>query len=446
MAEGLSARMLMEHRDAQGAILDLDTPGALQFQLGRARRHLNPILRLCHRLIACSIAGRSQAPKKMTVTDLFYLRGMDVDSVNFPYLLARYLRLFAARRKSRAHIFGGQFMARLAEHFGLLTAEILGGLTVITRELSIIDMAELVRLQIYTQFNDTWDWVAIGPERQPDVADGAPGVAQDAPIVDEGGQADPAPVQAVPPPRGHHVLPTFCTWTTTSLARMMDRAGVTYTSYSETPIEYTRRMRRRTGEASTSAVQHVTPPFLHIAAEANLGLNTSYSVDTGIARTIISGNILSASKLMTINTLTDEITELILVRDRCPHGKGLCFLDFFNDPRIIREQRIAAYKGYRGGGVVQVRMSYLSCPVGVVLLVKDFRMINLIMEYLVKVSQRRAFWSLNKDILKITILKTNTPYPSRKIRRIRACTHQRPQRKLLQYAVSREDQYAILEI
>ncbi|GJR79103.1 hypothetical protein Tco_0149888 [Tanacetum coccineum] len=46
----------------------------------------------------------------------------------------------------------------------------------------------------------------------------------------------------------------------------------------------------------------------------------------------------------------------------------------------------------------------------------------------------------------ITILKTNTPYPSRKIRRIRACTHQRPQRKQDQYAVSREDQYAVLEI
>ncbi|GJY61020.1 hypothetical protein Tco_0461677 [Tanacetum coccineum] len=27
------------------------------------------------------------------------------------------------------------------------------------------------------------------------------------------------------------------------------------------------------------------------------------------------------------------------------------FLNFFNDPRIIREQRIAAYKGYRGGGI-----------------------------------------------------------------------------------------------
>ncbi|GJU49436.1 hypothetical protein Tco_1218991 [Tanacetum coccineum] len=72
--------------------------------------------------------------------------------------------------------------------------------------------------------------------------------------------------------------------------------------------------------------------------------------------------------------------------------------------------------------------------------------IIVIMEYLVNISKRRAFWSLNEDILKITILTTNTSYPSRKIRRIRACTHQRPQRKQAQYAVSREDQYAVLEI
>nr|GEX94854.1 transposon Ty3-I Gag-Pol polyprotein [Tanacetum cinerariifolium] len=43
----------------------------------------------------------------------------------------------------------------------------------------------------------------------------------------------------------------------------------------------------------------------------------------------------------------------------------------------------------------------------------------------------------------ITILTTNTSYPSRKIRRIRACTHQRAQRKQSQYAVSKEDQYAV---
>ncbi|GKC06755.1 hypothetical protein Tco_0998365 [Tanacetum coccineum] len=68
-----------------------------------------------------------------------------------------------------------------------------------------------------------------------------------------------------------------------------------------------------------------------------------------------------------------------------------------------------------------------------------------IMEYLVNI-KRRAFWSLNEDILKITILTTNVSYPSRKIQRIRACTHERPQKKLDQYVVSREDQYAVLEI
>ncbi|GJV10118.1 hypothetical protein Tco_1351659 [Tanacetum coccineum] len=44
------------------------------------------------------------------------------------------------------------------------------------------------------------------------------------------------------------------------------------------------------------------------------------------------------------------------------------------------------------------------------------------------------------------ILTTNTLYPSRKIWRIRACTHQRPRRKQAQYVVSREDKYAALDI
>ncbi|GKD40365.1 hypothetical protein Tco_1260572 [Tanacetum coccineum] len=243
MADGLSARMLMEHMDAQG------------FQLGGAKRGLSwrqfigalglhtveeiestassstvityLILRQCHRLFACSIAGRSQAPKKVTVTDLFYLRGMDVGSVNVPYLLARYLRLFAVERKSRALISGGQF----------------------------------------------------GSERQPDATAGAHEAAEDALAVD-----DDMP-QAVPPlPRtqGERIIrleeevhgmcellqgqsevldhmtrdfSRFATWTVTSLARMMDRAGVAYTSYSETPGEYQRRTRRRTDGASTSTAQ-----------------------------------------------------------------------------------------------------------------------------------------------------------------------------------------------
>ncbi|GKD28230.1 hypothetical protein Tco_1239008, partial [Tanacetum coccineum] len=157
----------------------------------------DPMLRLCHRLIACSIVGRIQAPEKVTVTDLFYLRGMDIDSVNVPYLLARYLRLFALGRKQGAMISGGQFVARLAEHFGLLTKERLQGLTVIVRELLVIDMVELVRLQIYEEIDDTWDWVAPRPERHQVVTAGAPEATKDTP---EGTLAIPAPVQAPQPP------------------------------------------------------------------------------------------------------------------------------------------------------------------------------------------------------------------------------------------------------
>ncbi|GJY73067.1 zinc finger, CCHC-type, retrotransposon gag domain protein [Tanacetum coccineum] len=55
----------------------------------------------------------------------------------------------------------------------------------------------------------------------------------------------------------------------------------------------------------------------------------------------------------------------------------------------------------------------------------EFRidLVPVITEYLVNISKRRTFWSLNEDILKITILTTNTPYPSRKIRHIRALSN-----------------------
>ncbi|GJS68480.1 hypothetical protein Tco_0683045 [Tanacetum coccineum] len=159
MAEGLSGRMLMEHRDAQGqgvftsrawrrlfeirgpllhelileffstfrfgdAVLDVDTTRALQ---------------------------RSQALKKVAVTDLFDPRGMDVGSVNILYLLARYLRLFALGRKQGDMISG-----------------------------------------------------APGPERQQVVATGATKTSEDAPIVDEDASVVLAPMQApqLPPPIG----------------------------------------------------------------------------------------------------------------------------------------------------------------------------------------------------------------------------------------------------
>ncbi|GKG08007.1 hypothetical protein Tco_0333839, partial [Tanacetum coccineum] len=110
-------------------------------------------------------------------------------------------------------ISGWQFVARLAGHFGLLTAEILGGLTIIALELPIIDMGELVRLQICMEVDDIWAWLAIGPKRQPDAAAGAPAVSEDAPAADEGDQAVPALVQASqqppppPPPAAARTMP-----------------------------------------------------------------------------------------------------------------------------------------------------------------------------------------------------------------------------------------------
>ncbi|GKF16497.1 hypothetical protein Tco_0061415 [Tanacetum coccineum] len=50
------------------------------------------------------------------------------------------------------------------------------------------------------EIDDTWAWVALVPETQPDATASAHGAAKDAPIVDEGNQAVPAPVQAPQPP------------------------------------------------------------------------------------------------------------------------------------------------------------------------------------------------------------------------------------------------------
>nr|GEV08768.1 hypothetical protein [Tanacetum cinerariifolium] len=122
MADGLKGRMLMEHWDDQGQRDFLGTPPFYTFIMDH-------MLRLCHKLIACSIDRRIQAPKK------------------------------------GAMISGGQYVARLVERFGLLTEERLQGLTMIVRELHVIDMAEL-----------------------------------DAPIADEVALAIPVPVQAPQPP------------------------------------------------------------------------------------------------------------------------------------------------------------------------------------------------------------------------------------------------------
>ncbi|GKE37479.1 hypothetical protein Tco_1460884 [Tanacetum coccineum] len=73
------------------------------------------------------------------------------------------------------------------------------GLTVIAPTLPIIDMAELVRLQLSIELDDTWVWVPAGPARQ---EGGAGGVAEEALVAPGGSDEDEEMPQAVlPPPR-----------------------------------------------------------------------------------------------------------------------------------------------------------------------------------------------------------------------------------------------------
>ncbi|GJT04657.1 hypothetical protein Tco_0839119 [Tanacetum coccineum] len=123
-----------------------------------------PLRRLCHRLISFSIAGRGQAPKKVTTTDLFFLRSMDEGiPMNIPYLLAQYLFRFSSGRKHRARMFGGHFITHLG-------------------------VRRLVT------------WVATGLERQKVFA-AAGGAHIDPKVAQEGVQADPAPAEAAQMPQ-----------------------------------------------------------------------------------------------------------------------------------------------------------------------------------------------------------------------------------------------------
>ncbi|GKB92762.1 hypothetical protein Tco_0965034 [Tanacetum coccineum] len=79
----------------------------------------------------------------------------------------------AEGRKSDARLSGEHFIRRLAHHFGLVSDDGLRGLSVVARELPLIDIGELVKLNICMEIRDDWAWVAPRPERQPDEAAGA---------------------------------------------------------------------------------------------------------------------------------------------------------------------------------------------------------------------------------------------------------------------------------
>ncbi|GJU89469.1 hypothetical protein Tco_1301892, partial [Tanacetum coccineum] len=327
MRQDLAMRLRMVYTGEQGqfileflstcrmsdTIMDLDTADTLCFQLGGFRRRItwrqfilalglhteqemaeissdrdflgpapsyvlirDPVGRLCHRMIAYSISGRGQAPEKVTDVDLFYLRSMDHGTINVPHLLAQYLFRHAEGRKSGVRLSGGHFIRRLAPHFGLVSDEGLRGLQVVTRELPLIDLHELGRLNICTRYSDTWAWVALGPERQHAAAVGAPkadeareaaeDVAPEIPRIERLEEEVHDLRRDVMGLRGDVASFTteqsrVSTWLISCMTQLMDANGQTYQPFDNTLIgssglSFRRRVRPRTGEASTSAAPH----------------------------------------------------------------------------------------------------------------------------------------------------------------------------------------------
>ncbi|GJS40984.1 hypothetical protein Tco_0566027 [Tanacetum coccineum] len=230
----------------------------------------------------------------------------------------RYLRLFTSGRKQGAMIFGRQFVTCLAEHFRLLTEENLQGLTA---------------------------WVAPGPEKQPDDAAGAPKVAKDAPAVDEGASANPAPMQVPQPP---HAAP-------------------------KTMPQRIARLEEEVHELHQSIV----------------GL-----------RGDIDRSITDQSRFAT--WMVNCTTQLMDAKNR-------------------------TYQAFDNTLVV-------------------------IMEYLVKIRKKALILELKQRNMKITVLKSYTPYPSRKIRHIYACTspnttrEQESIRLIMEYLVKISKKTRILEL
>nr|GEY69138.1 hypothetical protein [Tanacetum cinerariifolium] len=217
-----SARQIPDKDDLRDYWIGISSTGDF---LGTAQSYTSfrdLILRLCHRLIESNIAGRSQALEKVTVTDLFYLRWLDIGSVNIPYILSRYLRRFVAGRKSEALISGGQSM---------LSSETLG---------PGYPQDVLGRRVMHEEFLRRLRW------HQEEEVHGMHEILQGQREVLDNIACD---------------FSRFTTWTVTSLSRMMDKAGVTYTRYSESSVEYQRcTVRHRTDEPSTSATpQHHDP-------------------------------------------------------------------------------------------------------------------------------------------------------------------------------------------
>ncbi|GKD17316.1 hypothetical protein Tco_1206474 [Tanacetum coccineum] len=172
MAKGLSGSMLMEYRDAQGQILvrrsyvshELE---AVYFSLGTT---YSRGVRDCW--IRCILGQEFEVDPRQGGSECL----LDRDFICWRF------SSIAGRSQAPEKVL--EFVCFGEEAWGYD----IGG------DLPVIDMTELVRLQIYIEIDDTWAWVAPGPERQPNATAGAYKAIEDALAVNEGAQAVPEPI------------------------------------------------------------------------------------------------------------------------------------------------------------------------------------------------------------------------------------------------------------
>ncbi|GKA30998.1 hypothetical protein Tco_0717303 [Tanacetum coccineum] len=175
---------------------------------------------------------------------------MNQGTANVPYLLALYLFRHTERRKSGARMSEGYFIGRLAKHFGLISEEGLMGFSVIAHVIPVIDLDKLVKLNIYAIP------ALVQAPQPPSAALQTRTMPQSIARLEEevyGIQESLAEQREVMETMARDFF-RFTVWAASSLSQLLDATGATYKRYSETHVPYQRRMvRRRTGEASTSA-------------------------------------------------------------------------------------------------------------------------------------------------------------------------------------------------
>nr|GEV74161.1 retrovirus-related Pol polyprotein from transposon TNT 1-94 [Tanacetum cinerariifolium] len=203
MAEGLSGRMLMEHKDAQGQDLFISQVWRRLFEIQGL---------LVHELIL-----------EIFSTFRFIEAVLDLDII-----VALQFQLGGVKHRMSWR----QFILALGLHTAKEMETDGFGTDYDCTSLPVIDMAELVRYRIFEELDDTWAWVALGPERQPDVAADILEIAEGAPDVVDGDQAISAHVSLLEQREVVDMMAIdfsrFTIWAAGGISQLLDSTGATY--------------------------------------------------------------------------------------------------------------------------------------------------------------------------------------------------------------------------